>query len=253
MPTPQSREVWIRERNFYLGMALLMLAAVVLGFARTFFLKPLFPEVSHLAPAERYFYSVHGSLFVAWMLLLVAQPVLIALRKPALHRRLGWLGALLALAVLMAGVYASLLAAARPGGFLGVPVPPERFLVVPLTDIALFAGFVVLAIALRRQSQVHKRCMLLATIGLLDAAVVRFPFADMAQPIVEGRFTLTDLGVDLFLLPMVLFDWKTLGRIHPATLWGGVLIVASQPLRMVVGESAAWAAFANALIASVRP
>ena len=51
---------WPAERRFYSGMAFLMLAAVLLAFPRTFFLKPWFPEAAHLAPPEPFFFYVHG-------------------------------------------------------------------------------------------------------------------------------------------------------------------------------------------------
>ena len=40
----------------------------------------------------------------------------------------------------------SLIAAARPSGFIDIPMPPLQFLVVPFNLIVLFAVFVTLAI-----------------------------------------------------------------------------------------------------------
>ena len=42
----------VAERRFYTGTAFIMLAAVFLGFSRTFFLKHWFPEAAALAPAR---------------------------------------------------------------------------------------------------------------------------------------------------------------------------------------------------------
>jgi hypothetical protein len=36
-----------------------------------------------------------------------------------------------------------------------------------------------------------------------------------------------------------------LGRVHRATLWGGLLIVVSQPARLLLGSTTAWMAFAT--------
>ena len=85
-----------RERLFYTGIAIAMFAAVFLGFARSFFLRPWFPDVP--APTETIFY-VHGAVFTAWLVLLVVQPALVAVRRTDLHRKLGWLGAGLAVAM----------------------------------------------------------------------------------------------------------------------------------------------------------
>jgi hypothetical protein len=34
-------------------------------------------------------------------------------------------------------------------------------------------------------------------------------------------------------------------RLHPVTLWGGLALVVSQPLRLVVSGTGAWLAFAR--------
>jgi hypothetical protein len=35
-----------------------------------------------------------------------------------------------------------------------------------------------------------------------------------------------------------------LKRVHPATMWGGLFFVISQPLRLLIGASAPWGEFA---------
>lgn len=239
-----TRSRLVAERRFYTGMSLVMLASVLLGFARTYFLSPWFPEMAHMRPPEPFFFYVHGVVFVAWVLLVVVQPMLVANRRVDLHRRIGWVGAGLAVAVVAVGTWGSLMAAARPGGFLGVPVPALQFLTVPLADLALFAVFAAMAVVKRRDPQSHKRCMLLATIGLIDAAVVRWPLGDMAAP-VGLLFTRTDLLVDLFLVPMVVWDLVSRGRLHRVTLIGGLAVIASQPLRVLISETDAWMRFAT--------
>lgn len=79
----------VAERRFYASITFAMLAAVFLGFARTCFLKPWFPETAALVPPEPFFFAVHGVCFTAWMLLLVAQPQLVANRRVDLQRALG--------------------------------------------------------------------------------------------------------------------------------------------------------------------
>ena len=50
---------------------------------------------------------------------------------------------------------------------------------------------------------------------------------------------------DLFLFALVLFDLMTMGRVHRATIWGGLLLVGSQVLRILVWETEGWLAFAR--------
>ena len=50
---------------------------------------------------------------------------------------------------------------------------------------------------------------------------------------------------DLFLVPLLVWDFRTRGRPHPVTLWGGLLLIASQPLRLMLSSAGAWLAFAQ--------
>ena len=59
------------------------------------------------------------------MCLLLLQALLILTHKTKLHRATGWLGIALASAVVVLGIYGSLIAAQRPVGFIGVPLPPS--------------------------------------------------------------------------------------------------------------------------------
>ena len=144
-----SPERALTERRFFTGMALAILATVFVGFSRSFFLRPLFPELP--SPSETIFY-VHGAVFTAWIVLFVAQTSLVAGGRTELHRKIGPFGAVLAVAMVVLGTVAALIAARRATGFVGIPIPPLQFLAIPIFDMILFATFVWLAIAQRRKS-----------------------------------------------------------------------------------------------------
>lgn len=225
------------ERSFYGGMSVAILAAVCLGFGRSFFLRSWFPEV-HVPPEP--FFFLHGVVFLVWFLLLVTQTRLVAQRRIALHRTLGFAGGILAAAMVALGTMGAVIAARRPGGFVDVPEPPLQFLVVPLFSIVVFGALVGAALLLRRDLQAHKRLMVIASIAILDAAIARWPLTALQS----GKWVSYAL-VDLYLVPMVLWDLATRRRIHLATLLGGLTVVLSQPLRLVVSGTAAWLAFAR--------
>jgi hypothetical protein len=46
----------------------------------------------------------------------------------------------------------------------------------------------------------------------------------------------------------VIWDLKTRGRLHPATLWGGLQVVASQPFRLWLMNTDTWFALAGRLL-----
>ena len=224
------------ERRFFTGIALAMMATVIVGFSRSFFLRPLFPNWP--SPHETIFY-VHGVVFTAWIVLLVVQASLVARGRTALHRTIGPFSAILAVLMVVLGTLGALIAARRPTGFTGLPVPPLQFLAIPMFDMVLFAPFVWLAIAQRRNPQSHKRWMLLATVNLLPAAIARWPGVLPLGPLAYFGFG------DLFVIALAIWDLRSRGRLHSVTLWGGLLLIVSQPLRLVVSSTEGWLAFAR--------
>ncbi len=233
------------DRVFFAGMTLLILFAMFYGFARTWFLRPLFPEVP--APTETFF-IFHGITFTAWFVLLTAQAGLVWAGRIDLHRRFGYFGAGLATLMVVLGIHGALVAARRPEGFIGVPVPAPTFLIEPLCAILLFTLFVSLAIYLRRDSETHKRLILIGSISILAAALARWPIGLTAMTSPVPGIQVPDLVLDLFLLPLIAWDLTTRGRLHPATLWGGLLLVATQPLKWMLAGTASWQGFAGWLI-----
>jgi uncharacterized membrane protein YozB (DUF420 family) len=236
---------WQAEKIFFTAMAISMTVVVFIGFSRSFFLDAFFPEVTG-APESVFF--VHGVLFTAWMALLIVQTWLVGSRRVALHRKLGLWGVGLAAAMVGAGTAGSFVAAARPGGFLGVGMPPLEFLAIVVADMVLFGLFVGLAALWRRDGPRHKRLMLLATINLLEAAIVRIPLPFIAA----GGPLMHHWMADIFIVALVVWDITTLRRLHSVTLWGGLLTVVSQPLRFWIAGTAAWLTIAAWAVSLVR-
>jgi hypothetical protein len=223
-----------RTRRFFVGMAIAIAVTVFAGFSRSYFLKAYYgtPELSLLL-------HVHGLVFTSWVLLFLAQTTLVAADRTDLHRRLGVGGAVLAALVLIVGTTTAILRV--KGGSAPIPgVPPLAFLAVPLFDMVVFAILIGAGLSLRGNLDTHKRLMTLATISLMSAPIARLPIGVLkAGP--PAFFGLTDL----FIVAMLIYDLVTRRRIHPATIWGGLLIVASQPLRLMISGTPAWMAFAG--------
>ena len=226
----------LRDRVFYTSMAVAVAAAVLLGFSRTYYLRPYFQDGS-LPP----YLHLHGAVFSAWIVLLVSQTSLVAARRTDLHRRLGWAGAVLAVAMVAVALAAAIISGRREiaaGNEAGELV----FLTTPLSSMAVFIALVGAAVWFRRQAETHKRLMLLATINILDAAVARWPFAIFSSALVGYA------AVDAFLAAGVTYDIATRRRVHPAYIWGALLIVATQALRDPIGRSAAWQPIARMIL-----
>lgn len=232
-----------RENIFFTALAVGMALAVIAGFSRTFFLKPLFPEAQKFAAPEAIFY-IHGTLFSAWILLLIIQPTLVRIGRVNVHRQVGTFGGLLAATMVLVGTWGALIGAQRPGGFIGIPMPPLQFLIVPFFDMVLFGLMVGLAIVWRGDSQSHKRLMILGTVNLLEAAIIRIPLKFIADGAPFTSFVLSDV----FIVLLVIWDLSTRGRIHTVTLWAGALTIISQPIRLLISDTVPWLAFAGWLV-----
>jgi hypothetical protein len=223
-----------RERWFYLGMSIAIAITVFAGFAPTYFLRPYF-TTEPLIPLLH----LHGVVFTSWIVLFIIQTTLVAAHRTNIHRRLGIAGGVLAALMVLVGVITAIIRAKHGAAPAGGP-SGLVFLVVPLGDMLVFAILVGAGFYFRRRPDVHKRLMMLATIGIITAAVARLPFAIMqAGPIAFFGFT------DVFILVCAAYDLVTLRRIHRATILAGLLIIASQPLRLVIGGTQAWLTIAT--------
>jgi hypothetical protein len=223
------------DRLFFTGMALASAVTLFLGFLPSYFHRSA--ELPSLTPL----YQLHGALFTAWVALLLAQTALVAGGRTDIHRTLGVAGVVLAVVVFVFGVAVSVETLRRNGGPPGGD--PRKFFAIPLGDIIVFGALVSAAVVQRRRSEAHKRLMLLATISLLTAAVGRF----LRQVGMGGAPNLF-FGTDVFVLVLVLYDLASRGRIHPATLWGGALVVGFKPLLFyVLSGTPTWLALADAL------
>ena len=223
-----------RERWFYIAMSIAAVITVFAGFAPTYYLRPYF-NTAPLMPLLH----VHGIVFTSWLVLFLIQTTLVAAHRTDIHRRLGILGGVIATLMILIGASTAVIRASQ--GATPVPgVSSLSFLVVPLGDISVFAILVGAGFYYRRRPDVHKRLMLLATVSILAAAIARLPFAIMqAGP--PAFFGITDL----FVLACILYDLITLKRVHRATALAALLIIASQPLRLMLAGTHVWLAFAG--------
>lgn len=231
-----------KDRRLYIWFAVFIPVIVLVGFARSYYLKGFFgtPALPSLLV------QLHGLVMTSWVVLFVTQVSLVATGRTKTHQRLGVFGAILAALIVIVGVLTAIAGAAR-GATPGPP--PLQFLVVPLVDMLVFATLVGTALYLRRSRlDFHKRLMLLAAVNLLAPAIARIPLHFIETGGALAFFGLTDLC----LLACVAFDTVKNRRLHPVFLWGTLLIIASQPLRLMLAGTDVWMRFATALVGLVK-
>ena len=236
-----------RGRWFFAGIAAAAGATVFVGFARTYYIKQMFA-----APSLPPLFHLHGALFTAWMLLFMIQACLVATRRTRVHRRLGIVGGLLVMPMAASGLFVAITAArgegpvssavARGEFVLASPdLPPLVAMVIPLTSVFLFALFAGAGLAYRRQPDVHKRLMGLATIAMLPPALGRA----LSAVIGASHPALFFGATMLFLGAICIHDWRTSSRVHPVSLWGGLFLALSFPGRLALGNTGTWLILAD--------
>lgn len=236
---PRSGADYLEDQAFFTKMAIAVSVLTVFGFAQ--FAARGIPDYAN-APLHIY---VHGIIYLGWLILYVVQSILAGRGSLALHSSLGWLGMVLMAAMVAVGCYAGIQSIARDH------VPPHYTAAyfLPLVQIAVisFAALVIAAVALRRDTQWHRRLMLGATVVLTDPALDRI----VPGPLVGGENAQwIILAIQFALLGIVmLHDRKQLGRVHPAMWWGAGVIVAGHVLTDVLARAPAVAAMAKSIAA----
>lgn len=186
---------------------------------------------------------VHSVFFVGWLVLFTAQVVLVRRDQVGLHRRLGVVGAGLAVVMVVLGVMTAIMTEQIK---FGTPASDPPFLSVMLGDMLVFGGLVTAGIVMRRSPAAHKRLMLMATLVLTDAGFGRWlspkivewlgvknywelkSFSEGAWPFI--RFQL--LPVYTLIAALGAFDLFTRKRLHPVYLRA---IAWSLPIDLLAG------------------
>ncbi len=221
-------------RRYFLAMAVLLLAIVLVGFAPTFHLKMFFGT-----PALPLYLHVHGALLIAWFALFVAQTILVASGRSAVHRRLGLASVALVAALLPASIMTNLLSIARlsalapdatasiEGGIFAVTL---NFVL-----LAMFVAFYSIAIFVRRRQDWHKRLMLLASLSLVAPAVDRLGRVVLSIDPVTSPFIA--IVTTTLMLSLIAHDVLVRGRPHAVSLFGILAFLAAMRLGTVFAQS----------------
>jgi hypothetical protein len=230
---------------FYVAMGVVAVGVVFVGFVPGVVLDPAQrngPPTSDIL--------LHGLVAAMWLALFITQAVLVRSGNTRVHRRLGLIGLPLAIAVVATGLITTIAQGKR--GFALWWHPDLKMdslaeLVHPLGDLLTFSLLVTAALIFRRRSDVHKRLMLLATVGSMMAA----PLAHLI-----GYFPVFRAVPPVILLPLAalyfssaIHDRLAYGRIHPVSKWVGLALLVFALVRAgAIGPSEAWHRFAGWLI-----
>jgi hypothetical protein len=157
------------SQDFYFFMSLLIAATVVYGFSHT-----VDHNLIHASPLPPSVLYIHAIVFPGWVVFFIVQSALIRSHNVRVHRRLGWFGVGLAVAVVVLGAWTSA-SMVRFSIEHKDPFNSTAFTIVQVMDLACFAVPFALAIYWPKKPEFHRRLVLVASCALLDAAFGRFP------------------------------------------------------------------------------
>jgi hypothetical protein len=203
------------DRYFYFFLSLAIAGIVVAGFSRT-----VDRFLIHAAPPRPVLLWIHGAAFSGWVVFFVLQSALVRVRKVNVHRTLGWFGAVLGAMMVTLGTVIAVVM----GRFDAVQLhqPNPAFLSIPFFDMLAFGTLVGLAIVWRTKPELHRRFLVLATCGLLDAAFGRFDYL--------FNHSLFFVCVDAVMLLGVARDLLVDRRVHKVYLYAMPVLVIGQNL-----------------------
>lgn len=231
-------------RWFYVGMAAFAILFSMAAFA------PSLRQTSGRQGPLSGLPAVHGAVFLAWLLVFLAQTILARTGRLGLHRQLGMWSAILAVAMVVLGYQVTIEMAQRGfdlSGDLGIRSDPLAAIAFPLLDIAMFAVLFATAYLYRHRSAIHKRLMLLAVFGGLMPAPVAHLTGHYA--FFHDKPLLTPLIIGAFLAVSAIHDGIVGRRIHPVSLWVALaMFVVDNLCVAVVMPNPAWHAFASRLV-----
>jgi hypothetical protein len=224
-----------KERNFFLYMALAILALTVAGFLR-------FLALGLSNFGEPWFVHLHGVSMMGWLVLYVTQNALVARGNLALHRSLGLATAVYSLWVPIVGAMIlgfNIAEARTPPFFTGA------FLIA--MDGATVIAFVALtwtAIAMRNRADWHKRLMLGGTILLIQPGLGRLvPMSMLGTNVPYLVFP----GHLLLFAVAIGYDWRARRQLHPAYAWGLAALVLVTVLPIYIAAAGPLASLVAAL------
>lgn len=226
------------RRRFFAAFAVLSLVLTVAGFSLSFFV----PLARGVLAVPRVVY-VHGTLFLTWVTLLVIQTFLVGRGRLRWHQRIGWIAFALVPSMIASGIGVALWATARDM-HEGHEDAALAFLLGLFTDMMTFGLLACVGMLMRRRPETHKRLLVMATVVLLGAALVRL-LALVTSTVRPWNIAVTALLV----VVVTAYDLRTKHRVHAATLWGGGAVLTNLIAQGPLGRTDLWLDVARRIMA----
>jgi hypothetical protein len=221
--TQQVRLPTSAMRRYFFPVA----AAIFIALTLAAFGDNLVTDIRQPSNADPKF-VIHALFCGAWVILLLAQSLLVGRRNMRTHRKLGMAGMGIALGVTLTTVWL-FVSVWKGWAAMDIQIRANRLL------LPSFSLFVVLAYLNRHRSDWHKRLIYTGTLFILEPILAR-AYDPLLVPLMIGW---TVPQVDAAFIPSLFASWlvfygalfvydvRTIARIHPvtigATIWFGAI------------------------------
>ena len=206
----------VRQRPFYFGISLLMVAIAIAGFGPVSYTELINNQLPQYAVVH-----LHALIFVGWLLFFATQAFLASSKQMRFHARFGRFLSIYAIVVVLSGLAVAFnryIYMARRGEVSGA-----WFLTYFATfDMLAFGVFFLISLFLVRWPEAHKRMMVVTCTILLYPAVTRLEkvVPIISHPQVHG---LKIPFMIIWMLPVIvglMHDLIYRRRLHPANVFG---------------------------------
>lgn len=206
------------ETKTFLFAHIALLAIVLIGFARTFYLRSLF-----LVTPLPTLLQLHGVALTMWFALVVLQAGLVMKGQRQWHARIAWLAIPVILCVVLSGIAVNMRVALD---IESADSPENMFVWGNFMSLASFVILVSAGVLLRRRYVAHHRLIFFASLAIIGPAFARFAFWPFVGLGLVFAPIFAIAGMLLLIVLAVAYDVATSRRVQAATLAGlaGVLI-----------------------------
>jgi hypothetical protein len=236
-------------RLFYVGAAGVMLILVVIGF-RHFFLHGSAHPGRELTPSIRALIIVHGVSMTGWVLAFLVQSLLIATRRRRIHMKLGPIAVVLAAFILVSGLWFNVASfRLAPPDFILWTLTMRQFMVLGFYTLFMFATFFAVGIWYRRQPEIHRPMMLLATVSTMAPAIARIDVVNALYQgtVMEGLFG-PSLGMLILGATFFVVKWFVTRTIDRWYAIGYAVLASTQLLTIQFARTRVWDELARVLL-----
>lgn len=228
-------------KYYLVVLAVFYIVVAAVGFTPSY--QAHFAGQYHIFPIAH----IHGALMAMFLLLFLAQTFFIASDNIALHRKFGTASLFLASLAWLS----MLLATRRP--LVAEVLPVDHFLydvlLVQLMLILLFPILFIWGVMARTKPEIHKRVMIFLILVILQVSIDRMRWLPNFN--LPKHFG-SDIYVYLLTLPLLIFDFITLRRIHKTTIICLAILVAAHFAVYVLFETPGWHKFASGMTDLIR-